>query len=121
MAVPKKKPNGRPPIVFSEAQIKQVKELSARLTKAQLADYFNISENTFREIEKRQPEVLEAYKSGKVQQIDEVVGHLLDQCRQGNPTCILFFLKTRAGWSEAPTQNSSIPAYKRPSANDDTN
>lgn len=120
MAVPKKKPNGRPPIVFSEAQVKQVKELSARLTKEQLADYFNISENTFREIEKRQPEVLEAYKSGKVEQIDEVVGHLLNQCREGNPTCILFFLKTQAGWSEVQTQNSSIPCYNRPSANDDT-
>ena len=108
MAVPKKKPNGRPPIVFSEAQIKQVRELSARLTKEQLADYFNISENTFREIEKRQPEVLEAYKSGKVEQIDEVVGHLLSQCRNGNITGIIFFLKTQAGWKEDHPQTTTV-------------
>lgn len=120
MAVPKKKPNGRPPRVFSADEVQKVKELSARLTKAQLADYFNISENTFREVEKRQPEVLEAYKSGRVNQIDEVVGHLLDQCRKGNATCILFFLKTQAGWSEEHTQNTTIPTYARPSANDTT-
>lgn len=120
MAIPKKKPNGRPPRVFSEDEVKKVKELSARLTKGQLADYFNISENTFREIEKRQPEVLEAYKSGKIEQIDEVVGHLLDQCRKGNATCILFFLKTQAGWSEEQVQNTTIPTYERPSANDAT-
>jgi len=109
MAVPKKKPNGRPPRVFSEDEIKQVQLLSSRLTKTQLADYFNISENTFREVEKRQPEVLEAYKKGKVQQIDEVVGHLLEQCRKGNITGIIFYLKTQAGWSEEQQQSTHIP------------
>lgn len=100
---------GRPPRVFSEDEVKKVKELSARLTKGQLADYFNISENTFREVEKRQPEVLEAYKSGKIEQIDEVVGHLLDQCRKGNITGIIFYLKTQAQWSEEQQQNTVIP------------
>ena len=101
--------NGRPPRIFSEDEIKQVQLLASRLTKAQMADYFNISENTFREVEKRQPEVLEAYKKGKVQQIDEVVGHLLEQCRKGNITGIIFYLKTQAGWSEEQQQNTHIP------------
>lgn len=100
---------GRPARVFSADEIKQVQLLAARLTKTQMADYFNISENTLREVEKRQPEVLEAYKKGKVQQIDEVVGHLLEQCRKGNIAGIIFYLKTQAGWSEEQQQNTVIP------------
>jgi len=100
---------GRPARVFSADEIKTVGLLAARLTKGQIADKLGVSENTFREIEKRQPEVSEAYKKGKAEQIDEVVGHLLEQCRKGNITGIIFYLKTQAGWTEEQAPTSTIP------------
>lgn len=110
---------GRPPRVFSEDEIKQVGLLAARLTKGQIADKLGISENTFREIEKRQPEVSEAYKKGKAEQIDEVVGHLLEQCRKGNITGIIFFLKTQANWREEQIEAKEIPALQVVVSNDE--
>ena len=91
---------GRPKVVFSEGQIKEVETLGSVLSKGQMADYFGISENTFREVESRQPEVSEAYKRGKAKAIASVSGGLLVQARSGNMTAAIFYLKTQAGWRE---------------------
>ncbi len=55
---------GKPPIVFSNDQVIELKALAAVLTKGQIADYFGISETTLRAVEARQPEVSDAYKKG---------------------------------------------------------
>ena len=91
---------GRPLIVFDEDQVKQVEHLASVLSKHQLADYFNISENTFREIEGRQPEVSEAYKKGKAKAIGAIGQSLITQARNGNLGAAIFYLKTQAGWRE---------------------
>lgn len=110
---------GRPVKTLSEAQVQKVRDLSARLTKKQISDYFGISHVTFLEIEKRQPEVAEAYRKGKIEQIDEVVGHLLDQCRKGNITGIIFYLKTQAQWREEEAEAKEIPALQVVVSNDE--
>jgi len=92
---------GRPAVVFDDEQIAQVKALASVLSKGQLADYFGVSENTFREIEKRQPEVSEAYKKGKGNAIASVGSNLINQARNGNVTAAIFYLKTQAGWKES--------------------
>ena len=92
---------GRPLIVFDEDQVKQVEHLASVLSKHQLADYFNISENTFREIEGRQPEVSEAYKKGKAKAIAGIGAGLISQAKKGNTAATIFYLKTQAGWREA--------------------
>lgn len=92
---------GRPAVVFDTEQIAQVKALASVLSKGQLADYFGVSENTFREIEKRQPEVSEAYKKGKGNAIASVGSNLINQARNGNVTAAIFYLKTQAGWKES--------------------
>lgn len=112
---------GRKPRVFSEEDIKQVYLLAARLTKTQLADYMGVSFSTFREIEKRQPEVAIAYQKGKAQQIDEVAGHLLEQCRKGNITAIIFYLKTQAQWKEEQEETKEIPPLQVVVSNDEPN
>jgi hypothetical protein len=103
------KPVGRPLRVFSETEIKEIQGLASRLTKTQIADYMKVSFSTFREIEKRQPEVSEAYQKGKADQIDEVAGLLLTQCRTGSIPAILFYLKTQAGWKEEEEERRDLP------------
>lgn len=98
--VNKKGSGGRPKKQLTEAQIEQVEALAAVLSKAQIADYFGMSQTTFIEIEKRQPEVSERYKKGRAKAIDSVAQGLLQQAREGNMAAAIFFLKTQAGWRE---------------------
>ena len=99
---------GRPPVVFDEAQTAQVEALASVLTKGQMADYFSISETTLREIEKRQPEVSDAYKRGKAKAIGSIASNLISQAKKGNMTAAIFFLKTQAGWRE-PREDDRPP------------
>jgi hypothetical protein len=94
---------GRPPVVFDEAQTAQVEALAAVLSKGQMADYFNISETTLREVESRQPEVSDAYKRGKAKAVGNVAKNLIQQAQNGNITAAIFYLKTQAGWKETQT------------------
>jgi len=100
---------GAKKIVFDESQIEQVEKLAALLNKGQLCDYFGIAENTFRAIEARQPEVLEAYKKGKGKAIASVAASLLKQAQKGNMTAAIFFLKTQASWKEEQPEAQEIP------------
>lgn len=100
---------GRPPVVLTDSQIIELQALSAVLTKAQVADYFGICENTLREIEKRQPEVSEAYKKGRVRQIAKMGSNLVQLAKAGNVTANIFYLKTQAGWKETEADEKEIP------------
>lgn len=92
---------GRPSVVFTESQVSQVEALASVLTKKQMADYFGIGETTLYEIEKRQPEVSEAYKKGKGKAIASIGTNLIAQAKNGNVTASIFYLKTQAGWKES--------------------
>ena len=98
---------GRPLIVFDETQIAQVEALAAVLSKKQLADYMNVGETTFREIEGRQPEVLDAYKRGKAKAISRMGQSLIMQAEDGNTSAAIFYLKTQAGWRETEQEQGN--------------
>lgn len=100
---------GRPPVVFNEHQTAQVFALAGCLTKAQMADFFGISETTLREVEKRQPEVYEAYKKGRANAMFEVADNLINKAKDGDTTAQIFFLKTQAGWREDKAEERDIP------------
>lgn len=100
---------GRPPVVFDQMQIAQVEALAAVLSKGQMADYFGISETTFREIESRQPDVSDAYKRGKAKAIGGIAQNLISQARSGNTTAAIFYLKTQAGWKETSAVEHTSP------------
>ena len=70
---------GRPAVEFDDKDIAQVEALASVMTKGQIADYFGIEENTLRAVERRQPEVFEAYKKGKARAILKVSQNLLAQ------------------------------------------
>lgn len=92
---------GRPTVKFDDAQVAQVEALAAVLSKKQMADYFGIDENTLRAVEKRQPEVFQAYQKGRGKAIASVGTNLISQARAGNVSAAIFYLKTQAGWKEA--------------------
>lgn len=91
---------GKPLTVLDDEQIELISGLSAVLNKSQLANYFGMCENTFREVEQRQPEVSEAYKKGRTAKIAAVGNNLVAQALEGNTTAAMFYLKTQAGWKE---------------------
>jgi hypothetical protein len=100
---------GRPIAQLSLSQVETLEGLAAVLTKRQIADFFDISENTLRAIEERQPEVSAAYKKGKAQAIVGVAQNLIQQAEDGNVTAAIFYLKTQAGWSETLSEQRDIP------------
>ena len=102
---------GQPPIVFSDDQVIELKALAAVLTKSQIADYFSISETTLRAIESRQPEVLDAYKKGRVRQISDMGSNLVKLATEGNVAANIFYLKTQGqgAWQEQQPEAQEIP------------
>ena len=100
---------GRPAVEFDQDKINLVEKLAAVLTKAQLSDYLGISENTFRAVEDRQPEVSEAYKKGRGKAIASVGMNLVQQSKKGNTAATIFYLKTQAGWRETDVNDQEIP------------
>ena len=91
---------GRPAIILTPDQVREVETLAALLSQDQIADYFGIARNTFRAICDRDPEVLERYKKGKAKAIAHVANGLLQKARAGDTTSAIFYLKTQAGWRE---------------------
>lgn len=91
---------GRPPIILTPDQVREVETLAALLSQDQIADYFGIARNTFRAICERDPEVFERYKRGKAKAIAHVANGLLQKARSGDTTSAIFYLKTHAGWRE---------------------
>ena len=91
---------GRPLKKLTERDIIQVEALAAVCTKSQVARHFDMTEKTFRAVEKRQPEVFTAYRKGRARAIADVGSALLEKALSGDIRAMQFYLKTRAGWSE---------------------
>lgn len=98
---------GRPEGVGRGAEFKQilaphevqlVEKLAACLNLAQIADYLRVSERTFHNIKKRQPEVEEAYKRGRALAINSVGKSLIARALHGDVKAQQFFLATQGGW-----------------------
>ena len=93
-------------IVFDALQIAQVEALAPYLTIEGITKHFDLCEETFRNIRKRQPEVLGAYNKGRIKAYifagQTVMGFLKE--KQNTPTKLAatqFFLTHQAGWVKA--------------------
>lgn len=91
---------GRPEIIFDEKDLNTIDDLSPYLSIEQISNHFMIGKTTWYRMVGRQPEILERYKKGKAKAIREVSKGLLQQARDGDKTCAMFYLKTQAGWCE---------------------
>ena len=100
---------GRPVKHLSQNDVIQIEALAAMCTKGQIADYFGMTEKTFRAIEQRQPEVFTAYSRGKARAIADVGSALYQKALGGDIRAMQFYLKTQAGWSEKNAIELSTP------------
>ena len=96
----------RPEIMLNDAQKAEVETLAAVLNTEQIADYFGVSRRTFLNIRNRDPEVDALYKKGKARAIGVIAQSLIQKARAGDTACMIFYLKTQAGWREtAPVEH----------------
>jgi len=98
--MPKGDNAGRPEKTLTDEQRVQVEALSAYLTAEQIADYFGIGRTTFFAIMQRDPDISERYKRGKAKAVGAVAQNLIKKAREGDNACMMFYLKTQAGWRE---------------------
>jgi len=85
---------------LTNEQLAQVEALASVLNKTQLAEWFGVSYDYWRSLEKRQPEIEVRYKKGKAKAIADVAKSLLMKARKGHVVAAIFYLKTQAGWKE---------------------
>ena len=85
---------------LTEAQRAEVETLAAVLTAAQMADYFGIGRTTLFALMDRDPDIAERYKRGKARAVGAIAQSLIAKARGGDTACMIFFLKTQAGWRE---------------------
>lgn len=92
-------------VELTPEQLDMVEEKAAYLTTEQIADLFGIARATFYNIRQRQPEVSRRYEMGKARKIARFAEQLekkgFGEVDKGDTTALIFFLKTRARWSEA--------------------
>jgi hypothetical protein len=93
-----KRSKGRPLTVFSPEQVELVEKLSAYLSVAQICDIMKIKVTTFERIRKRQPEIMEAYKSGKSKMLASIAQKgIIAPALSGNVKAAIFYLNTQGG------------------------
>lgn len=94
--------NGNTPTFMpDEKDILEVEMLAGLgLTKYLIQNYFGHSRDVWTKAEKREPNLKKAFNRGQAKTIARVSGKLYELIMQGNITAIMFYLKTRAGWSE---------------------
>jgi Zn-dependent peptidase ImmA (M78 family) len=91
---------GRPERVLSEEEIKELEQIAPSLTQEQIAAYFGISDNTLREILKRDKSVSEVYNRSKTRAGIAMVEKLYDKAMEGDHPSMKLWLSQRMGWTE---------------------
>ncbi len=84
-----------------QIDIKRAEELaSLGLTQEQIAGCLGISERTLYNRKRESEELSIAIERGTARGIEQIANALFESALGGNITAMIFFLKTRAGWSE---------------------
>ena len=104
--------NNNTAVTLDDLQIAQVEALANYLSIEQVAGYFNLSASDFLDLQKKDERVLRAYRKGKIRGVYKAAMLLWEQMEAGNVTALIFFLKTRGGWSERPFAETEDNAYK---------
>lgn len=90
-----------PTFMPGQEQIDEVEVLAgAGLTKYLIQNYFEVSADVWTKAERREPTLRKAFLRGQARTIARVSSRLFEQIEAGNLQAIMFYLKTRAGWSE---------------------
>lgn len=100
MSDQEKNKGGRPKVVLTDEQRKEVSTLAAILNAEQIADYFGISRTTFFQILDRDEEVSVLYKKGRAKAIGNAAKNIITASNAGSVSASIFYLKTQGGWKE---------------------
>lgn len=96
-----------------ELDIAKVEELAGLgLTKEEIALSLGVSYNTLNRRAKESEDVDTAKKRGRASANIKVAGALMKSIEEGNVTAIIFYLKTRAGWTEKQKIEAEITAQQ---------
>lgn len=91
----------KPSLEITNELLIEIEELAGKgLTQKQISAYYGITPVTWHKMKKKHSEIRISYKKGKSKTIAFVTGKLMDKIRKGNSACIMFYLKTQAGWRE---------------------
>lgn len=94
---------GRPEFEITEEVCRQAESLAAHgMTQTQIALALGMGESTLYEKKAQYPEFAEAIKRGKAKGIMLVTKALMEKVKGLDTASIIFYLKTQAGWKEAP-------------------
>lgn len=100
--------------MIADIDLERVTELASRgLTLEQIATDLGISTRTLYNRRRKLAEVAEAIKRGRAQGVRAVASKLWEAIEAGNITAIIFYLKTRGGWSEKAQVDVSIESAPR--------
>ena len=97
-----------------DVDLERVQELASRgLTLEQIAVALGISPRTLYNRRRKFAEVADAIKKGRALGVAAVASKLWEAAMAGNITAIIFYLKTRGGWSEKAQIDVSIDSGRR--------
>jgi len=99
------------PSKFNPAQLEQVRKLCLLgATDKELADFFEVSEQTINNWKSQFPKFLESIKSGKSQADAEVSQSLYNKALAGDTIACIFWLKNRRGkqWMDKQTHEGEL-------------
>ena len=99
---------GRKRIELTNEQRAEVETLAAVLSQDLIAEYFGISRSTFAAMMLRDNDILTRYKKGKAKAIASIANTLIQKAKGGDAACMMFYLKTQAGWRERDPVESVI-------------
>jgi hypothetical protein len=94
-------------IDLTDKELRQIERLARYLTQEQIGDVLEIATRTLKRKLADDPRALARYKRGKGQTIAAIARSLIFKALAGDTTCMIFYLKTQAGWRE--TDPRQIP------------
>ena len=87
-------------ITINDIDLDEFEKLAGLLTADQIAKFYGLGRQTLFNWMKRKSELRMAFDMGHAKRTAMVANSLINKIREGDTASIIFYLKTRAGWSE---------------------
>lgn len=100
---------GRPKRILTDTEYDIIdRACQIGLTHEQISKLLNMSLRSFAGFVSRDKKIKEFVTKGKLKTDLFVAGQLLKKIKDGDKTCIIFYLKTRMGWKETDKQEIEV-------------
>ncbi|WP_419635235.1 hypothetical protein [Thiolapillus sp.] len=85
---------------LKDVDLAEFEKLAGLLTVEQMGDFYGLTRDSMHRNMRNRADLRAAFKRGQAKKIAMVAGTLMNKVREGDVASIIFFLKTKAGWSE---------------------